>query len=416
VVNTTRYPPPDLLAVALPHCMSYDDFVANRALIPRRGPTNSVGAFGDKFRKAREAKGISLDDVSNVTKISARNLKAIEEEHFDQLPGGVFNRGFIRAYAKHLGLNDEEAVTDYLACLRQAQIDAHEVWTPEPVAPVRPEAPQISAAAEKRPPYQKPAVKAHTPAQVPVQTGEELPELQLPRAEHVRRPAQKYLDGGKPRPSWQLIAVAAVVVVLAAILWIRHSRVTRTEAANAATTPTHSVSAPASTPATSKQPTSTNAAPAPTTAAPIQVKPTVKAEGNPPQPGKTVSAPVAQTVPSNSVTTQPAKSSEDSDVAVRPFTKPAASDKPGPTMTLVIRASETSWISVTADGQQVSQETLIAPAHTSIRASREIVARIGNAAGVTFLFNGQEIPAQGAKAEAKTFIFDAQGMRVIQNQ
>ena len=90
----------------------------------RRESRGAVGEFGDKFRKARESKELSLDDVSNVTKISSRMLQAIEEEHFDQLPGGVFNRGFIRAYAKHLGLNSEDAVTDYLACLRQAQIDA----------------------------------------------------------------------------------------------------------------------------------------------------------------------------------------------------------------------------------------------------------------------------------------------------
>src|SRR5579872_2107331 len=95
----------------------------------------SVSEFGDKFRKAREKKELSFDDVSNVTKISSRMLQAIEEEHFDQLPGGVFNKGFIRAYAKHLGLNAEDAVTDYLACLRQAQIDAHEVWQPERPTP-----------------------------------------------------------------------------------------------------------------------------------------------------------------------------------------------------------------------------------------------------------------------------------------
>jgi hypothetical protein len=79
----------------------------------------------------------------------------------------------------------------------------------------------------------------------------------------------------------------------------------------------------------------------------------------------------------------------------------------------VIRATETSWISVLADGQPVSQETLIAPAHTSVRATREIVARIGNAAGVTFLWNGQEVPADGAEAEVKTFVFDSAGMRVV---
>jgi hypothetical protein len=91
---------------------------------------------------------------------------------------------------------------------------------------------------------------------------------------------------------------------------------------------------------------------------------------------------------------------------------PKSSETSVPTLTLLIRATETSWISITADGQPVSHETLIAPAHTSVRARREIVAKVGNAAGVTFLFNGQEIPADGAESEVKTFTFDSTGMRV----
>ena len=172
-------------------------------MFPSSSGRPHVGDFGDKFRKAREKKEISLDDVSNVTKISSRMLRAIEEEHFDQLPGGVFNKGFIRAYAKHLGLNDEEAVTEYLACLRQAQIDAHEVWEPE--------RPRIVAAARVAPPHKrvlvepaKTAAKSHAPAQV-----EELPDLQLPRAEHVR-PAQKdFGETSSPDIPWRIIAVAA---------------------------------------------------------------------------------------------------------------------------------------------------------------------------------------------------------------
>ena len=58
-----------------------------------------------------------------------------------------------------------------------------------------------------------------------------------------------------------------------------------------------------------------------------------------------------------------------------------------------------------------SLETLIAPARTSVRANRQIVVRVGNAAGVTFQLNGKEIPAQGAEGEIKSFVFDAQGMR-----
>src|ERR1700734_2062353 len=50
-------------------------------------------------------------------------LRALEDEHFDQLPGGVFNKGFVRAYARQIGLNEEEAVADYLAALRESQLE-----------------------------------------------------------------------------------------------------------------------------------------------------------------------------------------------------------------------------------------------------------------------------------------------------
>ncbi|MFZ0815343.1 MAG: helix-turn-helix transcriptional regulator, partial [Candidatus Sulfotelmatobacter sp.] len=89
--------------------------------------SSAVGAFGEKLRKQREQRGIALDAISNTTKISTRMLRAIEEEHFDQLPGGVFNKGFVRAYARQVGLNEEEAITDYLTALRESQIAAQTV-------------------------------------------------------------------------------------------------------------------------------------------------------------------------------------------------------------------------------------------------------------------------------------------------
>src|SRR5580700_6782310 len=161
--------------VAQPAPLAYDYFRGwnCRRVRLRHG----VGKFGDKFRKARERQGVKLEDVSNSTKIGSRMLRAIEEEHFDQLPGGVFNKGFVRAYAKYLGLDDEEAVSDYLACLRQAQIDAHEVWQPAQPAPPRPavpEKPRPSRPSQSQP--TPPAAKSPAPV-------EELPELQLPRAE-----------------------------------------------------------------------------------------------------------------------------------------------------------------------------------------------------------------------------------------
>ena len=60
----------------------------------------------------------------------------------------------------------------------------------------------------------------------------------------------------------------------------------------------------------------------------------------------------------------------------------------------------------------MAEETLIAPAHTSVRAVHEILVRTGNAASVSFLLNGKEIPAQGNEGEVKTYIFDATGVRL----
>ncbi|OFW08857.1 MAG: hypothetical protein A3G20_00720 [Acidobacteria bacterium RIFCSPLOWO2_12_FULL_59_11] len=71
-------------------------------------------AVGETLRKEREARGVSLQEISEETKISMRFLRAIEEEHFDRLPGGVFNKNFVRQYARYLGLDEETAVQDYL--------------------------------------------------------------------------------------------------------------------------------------------------------------------------------------------------------------------------------------------------------------------------------------------------------------
>lgn len=69
--------------------------------------------FGSSLKKAREAKGISLDKIAGETRISTRFLRAIEEEEFQVLPGGIFNRGFVRTYAERVGLDPDQAVAEY---------------------------------------------------------------------------------------------------------------------------------------------------------------------------------------------------------------------------------------------------------------------------------------------------------------
>ena len=66
-------------------------------------------------------RGITLEEIAEATKIGTRSLRALEEQDFDKLPGGIFNKGFVRAYARYLGLDEEQAVADYLAALNEAQ-------------------------------------------------------------------------------------------------------------------------------------------------------------------------------------------------------------------------------------------------------------------------------------------------------
>lgn len=82
----------------------------------------STTTFGAHLRREREARKVSLDDVAKSTKISKRHLSELEEERFKDLPGGIFNKGFVRAYAKYLGLNEEEMVAEYVAAEAGANV------------------------------------------------------------------------------------------------------------------------------------------------------------------------------------------------------------------------------------------------------------------------------------------------------
>lgn len=358
-----------------------------------------MGQFGDKFRKAREKKSISLDDVSNVTKISSRMLQAIENERFDQLPGGVFNKGFIRAYARHVGLNDEEAVNEYLACLRQAQIDAQAVWEPTTGADKRPEvaahqiaANQVVASKVSHGPVRSAARHSDVAAQT-----EELPELHLPRLEHVR--AARRVIGQKRGPlPWRPVVITLLLLVAVGVLWQRRMRHARAQEAviplqpapQASQTMPAAVPEPAATPS---KPTSTPKV----RAVIVNDKDSApsRAASKPSSPAATVS------------------DAEDDGTPAPESANPVQVAKSSARFRLVIHADENSWISVTADGQPVSHETLIAPADAAIRANREIVARIGNAAGVSFVWNGQQFQPQGAEAEVKTYVFDENGMHEV---
>lgn len=74
---------------------------------------SGLASFGEDLRKEREIRGISLREIADATKISKRFLEALERNDHKTLPAPVFTRGFVREYAKYVGLNAEELVNRY---------------------------------------------------------------------------------------------------------------------------------------------------------------------------------------------------------------------------------------------------------------------------------------------------------------
>lgn len=88
----------------------------------------SIETVGTTLRRQREHKRMGLAEVSRVTRIPVATLESIEHDHFDDLPGEVFVRGFLKSYAQTVGLVPDEIVARYSASRRVAMV------TPLPVA------------------------------------------------------------------------------------------------------------------------------------------------------------------------------------------------------------------------------------------------------------------------------------------
>jgi hypothetical protein len=409
-----------------------------------------LGAFGEKLRKQREQRGIELDAISNTTKISTRMLRALEDEHFDQLPGGVFNKGFVRAYARQVGLDEEETVADYLAALRENQIQAHST-SPDFHDPpgnntgndpsrqlFRDDRRKRGRRGEDRrnddrrgedrrnldgrykdlsflPNSATPAPAAHPPAE---------------------RFRQKYPAGGPERPPsdhelsvqipWGKLAVGLLLVTFALALW--NSRRHREPAAAPQSAAASNRSPVPASVTAATPPTQSGSAPSLSLdkASPPGTLSSEKLSGGTIS-GGTISG---GTISGGTISGGMISAASQTESATGSATAPQANPpRPNPTvaqsaasaapptlprkLSLLIRAEENAWVSIMADGKPIAQETLIAPAHTSVRASGEVVVKTGNAAGISFQLNGKEIPAQGDEGEVKTYVFDAAGFRVL---
>ena len=88
---------------------------------------------GQYLRRQREAQEMSLEEVSRATRVPMANLERIEADRFDELPGEVFARGFLKAYARSVGLSSKDVLARYTASRRVAWV------TPLPISsPTKP--------------------------------------------------------------------------------------------------------------------------------------------------------------------------------------------------------------------------------------------------------------------------------------
>jgi len=91
-------------------------------------------SLGQKLRAAREAKGLTISEVAEQTRISPMYIESIERDDYKPLPGGIFNKGFVRSFARCVGFDEHEALADYKQIEAQFRPEGEELlgkYTPE---------------------------------------------------------------------------------------------------------------------------------------------------------------------------------------------------------------------------------------------------------------------------------------------
>ena len=78
-----------------------------------------MSTFGEELRTQRLSRGIALEQITAVTKISQRHLVALEQDRFQQLPGGILSKGIVRGYASALGLDTRDWTDRFVRATNQ---------------------------------------------------------------------------------------------------------------------------------------------------------------------------------------------------------------------------------------------------------------------------------------------------------
>jgi cytoskeleton protein RodZ len=303
-------------------------------------------SFGEKLKQEREKRKITLEQISVSTKIGTRMLQALEEDKFNQLPGGIFNKGFVRAYARFVGMDEDQTVADYLQASGDAPPPRTEIVGRDDEGPQDDDNEQNISRIE---------ADADTPT--------------------------------RPLP-WGLFAGILLLIALALSFWSHRQR----ERAKQSASPTSTTSASPLPGATSDGGGSSGS---PTTRSVPSSSPTAAASS----PRSTSSAASSATPPTTVKTSQ----------AISPTVTPATPAAPGE-FTVQIQVREESWVSITADGRRIESELLPAGTERSVHGRKEIIVKAGNSGGVDFHLNGKKLDTGGEYGEVKTVTFGPQGV------
>ncbi len=285
-----------------------------------------MDSLGDYLKQGREKKGLSLEHIASQTRIQEHHLLALEAEDFSSLPAKVFVKGFVRSYAKILGLDEEEALQRFLHTSGHFY-EEHQAEQLQPHAKVTLEAPP------------------------------------------------------RQGPNWILILGVIALFVLLGIWFglpkkqeqhIVHSEAEMPSPVTPIEEPTPSlIDPPEQVEPTLSAPSLPIPVPAPTPAAPT------------PPP-----TPITGPIPNQPKPVPPAATSSESTTPVA-TTKPSDSTTNEGPHILEIEATQLTWVVVKSD-EQAPKEALLQPGqHSTWKANQQFLVTLGNAAGVALRLNGK---------------------------
>ncbi len=305
-------------------------------------------AFGERLRREREMRGISLEEIAATTRIGKRFLCALEDGQFDLLPGGIFNKGYVRAYARHLGIDEERAVADYLKAANETPADARLTAQPDSSA----------------------------------------------RADGFSRVTNRaFLPGGFP-----LIPVLILLVVIAGAAggWHLYQQRQR-ERLRPGTTSRQPLSVGRATnPNSSGNSASEPVRPGSSESAPDNARVSPEPSNAPDSPDAAVhTVEAAESSPRSS--TSDAASGASTPADATPFE-------------VTVRAKDRAWVEIKADGKVLLRGAMNAADVKTIRATNKVVFWTGNAGAVELAFNGKNVPLDGGENDEQVLVFNPRGL------